>query len=111
MALNHDPDLAAVEADNRLALLQALFIATGCDYTSFAGIGKATFMRITFQHCSLINENSVSCPGTLVDTGDTKERGFLAFVRLVGTAYYKKHVFCFQFASPRAILNSFTSSD
>ena len=100
-ALNHDPDLACVEADCRLALLQALFIATGCDYTSFfAGIGEATFMRIAFQHCSFINENSESSPGTLVDTGDTKEMGYLAFIGLVGTAYFKKHLSCFQFVSP-----------
>ena len=65
-----------------------------------AGIGKATFMRIAFQHCSFINENSESSPGTLVDIADTKEKGFLAFVRLVGTAYFKKHLPCFQFASP-----------
>lgn len=112
LALTGDPDLAAVETDNRLALLQSLFIATGCDYTSFfAGIGKATFMRVAFQHCSFINENSESCPGTLVDTGETKEKGFLALIRLVGTAYFKKHLSCFQFASPRIFLNSFTSSD
>ena len=55
LALNCDPDLVAVEADSRLALLQALFVATGCDYTSFfAGIGKATFMRVAFQHCSFV---------------------------------------------------------
>ena len=68
-------------------------------------------MRIAFQHCSFINENSEPCQGTLVDTGDTKEKGFLAFIRLVGTAYFKKHLSCFQFASPRESLNSFTSSD
>ena len=43
LALNHDPDLAAVEADNRLALLQALFIATGCDYTSFCRYRQSHF--------------------------------------------------------------------
>ena len=102
MVLNHDSVLAVVVADNRHALLQALFISTGCDYTSFfASIGKATFMRIAFHHCSFVNDNSELSLGTLVDTADTKEKGFLAFVRLVGTAYFKKHLSCFQFASPR----------
>ena len=109
--LNRDPDLAVVPENTRLKLLQALFIATGCDYVSFAGLGKATFMKIAFQHCSFINADSDSCPGTLVDTGDTKDRGFLAFLRLVGTAYFKKNLPCFQYESPRVFYNSFTSSD
>ena len=111
-ALDGDPDLAIVPPHQTFKMMQTLFIATGCDYTSFfAGIGKATFMRIAFQHCSFVNANSESCPGTLVDTTDSKENGFLALLRLVGTAYITKHSSTFQFDSPRVFLNSFTSGD
>lgn len=110
--LNLDPDLAVVSHTNRLKLIQTLFIATGCDYLSFfVGIGKATFMRIAFQHCTFINANSDSCLGTLVDTGDSNDIGFLAFLRLVGTVYFKKYLSCFPHETPRAFFNSFASSD
>ena len=92
-ALNTDPDLATTQHETRSKLLQSLFICTGCDYTSFfVGIGKATFMRIAFQHCEFINSDTTAFPGSLTHTAQCKDKGFLAFIRLVGTVYFKKHL-------------------
>ncbi len=110
-ALTGDPDLAAIPAEARPKFMQSLFVCTGSDFTSFfSGLGKATFMCFAYQHNTFINANSEQFPGSLVHTtADTKEKGFLAFIRLVGTAYYSKHRTCFPFESPRAFLNSFGS--
>ena len=111
-ALHCDPDLAVVPQAIRPKWLQTLFISTGCDYTSFfAGIGKATFMRIAFQFCSFINADTNALPGSLSFTVEHREEGFLAFLRLIGTAYFAKHRSCFQFTSPRVFLNSFGPGD
>ena len=45
-------------------------------------------MHLAYQHCAFINSDSESFPGSLVHTTETKEKGFLAFLRLVGTAYF-----------------------
>ena len=37
--------------------------------------------------------------------------GFLSFVRLVGTVYFKKHLSSFKYSSPRALFDSYKSSD
>ena len=45
---------------------------------------------------------------TLADTShDLIQCGFLAFVRLIGTVYFKKHFAAFKIDSPRTYLNSF----
>ena len=76
----------------------------------FAGLGKATFLRTSFQHSDFINANSTDLPGTLADTThDYIQCGFLAFVRLVGVVYFKKHFAAFKYESPRTHLNSFAS--
>jgi len=85
-ALEKDPDLASVSRATLPKVLQCLFICTGCDYVSFfSGIGKATFAKIFFQHASFISGGEY---GTLADSG---EKGFLAFIRLIGTTYFKKN--------------------
>ena len=91
-------------------MLQTLFICTGCDYVSyFADFGKSTFLKVFFQHASFINSLS---QGTLASTCDTsRESGFLSFVRLIGTVYFKKHLSSFKYDCPRALFNSFSSSD
>ena len=111
-ALNNDPDLSTTPPEFRPKLLQSLFICTGCDYTSFfVGFGKAIFMRYAFQHNNFINADTEDFPGSLIHTVEQNEKGFLAFLRLVGTAYYKKHLACFQFESPSAFFNSIPYSD
>ena len=44
-----------------------------------------------FQHCVFINADSESFPGSVVYTAEQKEEGFLAFLRLIGTAYFSKY--------------------
>ena len=70
-------------------IMQMLFICTGCDYISyFSGFGKASVLNIFYQHAQFITSG---CPilGTLSDTDDPS-KGLLAFMRLVGTLYFKK---------------------
>ena len=76
----------------------------------FAGLGKGTFLRTSFQHSYLINANSTDLPGTLANTThEYIQCGFLAFVRLVGVVYFKKHYAAFKYESPCTHLNSFAS--
>ena len=50
-------------------------------------------------------------PGTLADTiPGREEQGFLSFVRLVGTVYFKKHLAEFIHSTPRALYTSLTQS-
>ena len=76
----------------------------------FAGLGKGTFLRTSFQHSYLINANSTDLPGTLANTThEFIQCGFPAFVRLVGVVYFKKHYAAFKYESPCTHLNSFAS--
>ena len=78
--------------------MQTLFVCTGCDYISFfSGLGKATFLRYFFQCASFIS--GANANGSLSDIRDYRKR-FLAFVRLVGTVYSKKHASGFDTPSP-----------
>lgn len=109
-AMKNDPDLATIPIDCRPKLLQSLFICSGCDFISFfAGLGKAKILKVAFQHSDFINSNSDALPGSLVNTTESQEVGFLAFLRLIGTVYYKKHLSSFPFESPRAFVNSLSS--
>ena len=73
-----------------------LFIVSGCDYTSyFAGIGKAPFLNAFYQYSHFITSNKQE--GSLSDNDGKSEikKGFLSFVRLIGTLYFKKHLSAF----------------
>ena len=109
-SLEGDPDLSSVPRDLLPKVLQTLFICTGCDYVSyFAGFGKSTFLKVFFQHASFINDLS---QGTLASTCDSnRELGFLSFVCLIGTVYFKKYLCSFKYDCPRALLNPFCCSD
>ena len=92
-SLNNDPDLVTIPTESCQDILQVLFISTGCDYISyFSGFGKASFLNIFFQHAEFITSGSL-VQGTLADSNIAT--GFLAFVRLIGTAYFKKHLSAF----------------
>ena len=92
VALMKDLDLSNLPQDQLSEILQTLFICTGCDYISyFKFIGKATILNNFFQHGSFISGHNM--PGFLSNTSPSnKHYGFLAFVRLVGTCYFKKHL-------------------
>ncbi len=78
-----------------MIVLQTLFICSGCDYiTFFAGVGMATMMRRLFENARFITGTS-SIPGTLASTDPSSmEKGFLSFIRLIGTVYFKKTFVC-----------------
>lgn len=104
-ALETDPDLGKVESDLP-RILQAIYVATGCDYTSFfSRIGKSTFLRYFYQYASFITggTDTSTTPGSL---GTNKfqvtnwEQGYLAFLRLVGTVYFKKYCSGFSIRCP-----------
>ena len=101
-ALCSDPDLAGLNATELCQILQTLFVCTGCDYISFfSGLGKATFLRYFFQYATFIT--GANAQGSLTNIqlqGDIYKQGFLAFLRLVGTTYYKKHASGFDTPSP-----------
>lgn len=101
-AFLNDPDLAHINTTILPQIMQTLFICTGCDYISFfSQIGKATFLRYFFQYASFITGRESQ--GTLADTGleeETYKNGFLAFLRLIGTVYFKKHATGFETPSP-----------
>ena len=94
-ALMHDTDLASLPRTSVLHIFQMLFICTGCDYISyFSGIGKVGFLNAFFQHACFITGEELE--GLLSQTGQSDQtKGFLAFLRLVGTAYFKKHLSAF----------------
>ena len=102
LSLTHDPDLSLVPLEIRPLVLQTLFISSGCDYISFfVGLGKATIMKHFFQNAWFIT-GSQDIPGTLVSHG-REDEGFLSFVRLIGTVYFKKHLAEFTVDTPRAL--------
>jgi hypothetical protein len=112
-ALGNDPDLAGIEPSILPRILQTIFITSGCDYISFfSKIGKGTFLRYFFQYASFITANDLHTPGTLADTeieGNNYESGFLAFIRLIGTIYFKKYSTGFNQSSPAVHFRTFVN--
>ena len=109
--LHNDPDLARIGNKILPKVMQTIYVATGCDYTSFfSQIGKATFLRYYFQYASFIIAGIDSIPGTLADVSlydGSYKLGYLAFVRLVGTVYFKKHSSGFVTDSPSIHFSKF----
>lgn len=109
-ALRYDPDLARIDPSILPKVFQTLYAVSCCDYTSFfSQLGKATFLRYFYQYASFISSASDN-PGTLADTGladGLYEQGYLAFIRLIGTVYFKKHATGFDTSSPAAHFQSF----
>ena len=96
-ALRNDPDLAPVNIECIEKIMQTIYIVTGCDYISFFKfIGKKSFLDTYFQHARFISGSQM--PGCLSQTCpevNELEHGFLAFIRLIGTVYFKQHVSTF----------------
>lgn len=109
-AFRNDPDLANVQPSSVQQVMQTLYVVSGCDYISFfKGIGKATFIRYFFQHAQFITGNSPYTQGSLSDvslTGNVYTTGFLAFLRLIGTIYFKKYITAFDYNSPETHFKS-----
>ena len=114
-ALASDPDMASIPTTTHSNILQTLFVVTGCDYISFFnGIGKATFLRCFYQHAQFITGFTKYTEGSLADTlteNNTHELGFLAFLRLIGTVYFKKYANAFEYDTPESHCKSFLCPD
>ena len=79
--------MASLPRDKLVDIFQMLYSCSGCDYISyFSGLGKPAFFTVFFQYASFI------MGGLLSDvTNKRRDIGFLAFTRLIGTLYFKKH--------------------
>jgi len=109
-SLNSDPALHSIP--DCVKSLQTLYIATGCDFTSFFhGIGKGAFLKCFYRYSAFITgDNNPKLPGSLADT-HPESSGFLAFLRLIGVAYYIKNQGAFIENTPVSYYNSFNSPD
>ena len=109
-AFENDPDTALLPSHKLGQILQTLFITLGCDYISYiSGFGKASVLKCFFQHADFINSSHM--PGCLSETQTYNlNSGFQAFLRLVGTLYFKKNLPAFVseygFATPNQLFNS-----
>ena len=109
-ALEKDPDLFELPRDVIMQVFQTLYVCTGCDYTSFfKGIGKITFLRYFYQYAAFITSGKETTPGTLADT-DSVDKGYLAFMRLIGTVYFKKYNTAFETSNPQTHFNRFSEA-
>ena len=80
--LKGDLDMAMLPSEKKGAILQAIYITSGC---------KATFLKAFFQHSQFITGSEMA--GCLSETDS--ESGFLAFIRLMGSLYLKKYLSAF----------------
>jgi len=107
-AFLNDPDLASLPRDELSETLQVMFISTGCDFISFfKTLGKATTLNNFNQYASFIGTLNKIFPLN-------QDEGFLAFIWLIGTSYFKKHVNAFTYLNghetPRHLYNSLDQS-
>ena len=112
--LQNDPDLAQIPESARPQAIQTLYVATGCDYTSFfSGLGKVSFLSTFFQHASFIAGTiDTNISGSIGHVSlDTKSDAYLSFLRLVGCAYFRKHTSAFQLQTPEALFHSIPATN
>lgn len=109
--LRTDPDLGLLVKDDLPTVFQALYVASGCDYTSFFfGCGKASFLSAFFMYASFINGRSME--GSLSDSDVESDGGLCAFYRLVGCVYFQKFssVMPQEHKTPRQLFQSFSDA-
>ena len=96
------------------ACFQVLFTVSGCDYISyFAGFGRAAFMNVFYQHACFITGDWEK--GRLSDCSTSNfKKGYLAFLRLIGTLYFEKHYSAFVslqgIETPQHLINSISAT-
>ena len=113
-----DPNLATLSPGRKGLTLQILYITSGCDYVPYL-YGKAKFIQIFCEHAKFISEHAKFISGTEMEgclsqaQDSSKEKGFLAFLRLIGTLYFKKHLTAlvtqFECETPQHLLESWQS--
>ncbi len=106
-----DPDLNQLDPTILPSILQTIYTVSGCNYTSFfSEIGKATSLRRFFENANFITRGDSITPGTLADNTTectSTNTGFLAFLRLIGTIYFKKYASGFDTQSPSSYFKRF----
>jgi hypothetical protein len=112
-ALQRDPDLAHIPESAIPQTIQTLFVATGCDYVSFfSGLGKSNFLKVFMEHAKFIlrdHPEAFSTSFTSSTLQQQAEATQLAFIRLVGCAYFKKHSNAFFGKTPQSLFNASAS--
>ena len=78
-AISTNQNLSSIPVADGVKILQVLYVATGCNFTSFfVGIGKAPFLQCFFLFSRFISGQCVNQSGTLTNL-DPGCNGFLAF--------------------------------
>ena len=73
-------------------------------------MGKVHFLSVLFQHATFISSGRDPV-GTLADISpESSDLGFLAFIRLVGCSYFKKHLAAFVLNTPEALFHSISAT-
>ena len=84
-------------------MLQILYVASGCDFTSFfKGHSKKGFLDVFIRDCEFITGSNST--GKLDDSNE--ELSLLAFYRLIGSVYFRKYSSAFEADSPRELFVS-----
>ena len=107
--LQTDSDLTTIPENVRPQVMQSLYVATGCDYISFFGLGKASFLKSFFQHASFIagrTDTNISRSIGCITLDYNNDYAYLSFLRLVGCAYFRKHASAFPLQTPEALFHS-----
>jgi len=93
LAFQGDPDLQALPRDHLGSIMQSLYISTGCNYISYLKTFKAKIINIFTQYASFISGTDL---GSLYQADFiNRGSGFVSFVHLIGTCYFKKHIAAF----------------
>ena len=91
--LQHHSSFHTISPLELFNTLQSLFICTGCDYISyFKNHGKKMFYKTFIDNTEFIQGRLDGTGGKLCDTSESnRNKGFLAFIRLVGCEYFSKY--------------------
>ncbi len=85
-AIQRDPSLASLSADDKIKYTQKIYITFGCDYVSFwVGHGKVSFLNAFFNHAEFLSDNYL--PGKLSNYDDSN---ILFFYWLICCVYFKQ---------------------
>ena len=109
--LTTDPDISEIPPGERPQVLQSIYIATGCGYTSFfIGLGKVTFLVTFYQHAAFITGRN-GPPGSMGQMSlHVESDARFSFLRLIGCAYYKQHVSAFHLKTPESLYFSISNA-
>ena len=101
--IEKDVSLRSVPENLRCLLIQAIFIFTGCDFTSsLYGLSKQSFLKSLAKYCYFITGSHNQ--GHLYDFEENQKFGFNSFLRLIGCVYFDKYKSAFSEHTPEILL-------